>query len=202
MTDEDLKPVLDELQVYEGRVPHMYLDTAEAPNVTVGVGCLIHNVDAALKLPFHHSGDGVRAAPDEISHDYFRVRAMPGGLLAQKYKGDLRLSDADIDGLGFTRLRTFLARLPEVFPAYEAFPVSVKQVLLDLAWNVGLGAPASSAHAATGLHAWLGLRASCEARDWLEGAHHCTTANPDHIPAREQRNQWRVSGFRRAAHIA
>lgn len=200
MTDEDLKVVLDELQKYEGRTSWLYLDNAATPNVTIGVGCLIANVDAALKLPFHHVTDGLPAVPDEISHDFFRVRAMMGGLLAVRYKGDLRLAEDAIDQLGFVRLRWFLAKLPAVFPGYDDFPLSVKQVLLDLAWNVGLGAPASASHEATGLHAWRGLRASCAAGDWLEGAHHCTTANPNNIPAREARNQWRISGFRQAAH--
>lgn len=204
MLDDELKPVLTELQQYEGRVLWLYLDNADPPNATVGVGCLVASVDAAKRLPFHHITDGLRATPDEIAQDFFRVRSMRGGLPARAYRGNIALSDADIDALGFVRLREFLAGLPGVFPGFDGFPLSVRQVLLDLAWNVGLGAEATSAHAATGLRAWAGLRKACNSvpPDWRAAAHECTTANPNHSPVREARNAYRAKGFLDAASAA
>jgi hypothetical protein len=201
MTDDELRPVLTELQQYEGREHSLYLDNAEHPNVTVGVGCLISSVDAAQRLPFHHITDGLRATPDEIARDFFRVRSMRGGLPARAYRGSLALSDADIDALGFSRLREFFAGLPGVFPGFDGFPLSVRQVLLDLAFNVGLGAEATSAHAATGLRAWVGLRAACNSvpPDWRAASHECTTENPERDKGREARNAYRSRGFLLAA---
>jgi hypothetical protein len=121
---------------------------------------------------------------------------MRGGFLASAYRGSLRLADADIDALGFERLRGFLDGLPALFPGWDGFPLSVRQVLLDLAWNCGIG------HR-PGLADWLGLRAACNQvpPDWLAASKECTTANPGHFKGREARNAYRARGFLLAAGV-
>lgn len=189
MTEDELRVVLGILERSEGRVAWLYLDNAEHPNVTVGVGCLIATVDDARRLPFRRA-DGTPATPDAIATDFFRVRSMRGGLRATAYRGDLTLTDADIDALAFTRLRHAEAALPSVFPEYGSFPLGVRQALLDLAWNVGLGAW-------PGLRGWDRLRAALASRPpaYDVAATECTTANPDGNPWRAKRNAWRQAQF-------
>ena len=201
LNEDELRAELDRLQPFEGRVAWMYQDSATPPNVTTGVGCLLHDVDAACALRWHHLEDGLQASRDEIAQDFFRVKAMPGGLMAAAYKGPLRLADVDIDALGFQRLRSFLGALPHVFPGYEGFPPPAQAALLDLAWNVGLGAPAREGHQATGLHGWHHLLTACNSvpPDWAAAARECRTANPKNLPSREKRNDWRSASFVDAA---
>lgn len=190
MSDDELKAELDRLEPFEGRVPYLYLDNAEHPNVTCGVGYLIASVDDACRLPWHHLADGLPASRDEITADFLRVKSMRGGMRADAYKGSLRLAPADIDSEGFRRLRVMLKGLPFVFPGFEGFPDGVQQALLDLAWNCGLAAP-------KGLGGWTHLRAACNAipPDWQTAATQCRTANPDNNPQREHRNDWRSQCF-------
>jgi len=190
MTDDELKAELDRLEPFEGRTGFMYLDNAEHPNVTCGVGFLLASVDDACRLPWHHLDDGLPATRDEIVADFLRVQGMRGGMRADAYKGGLRLSQPDIDTEGFRRLRVMLKGLPFVFPGFDGFPDGVQQALLDLAWNCGLAAP-------HGLGGWTHLKAACNAAppDWQAAASQCRTANPDNNPNREHRNDWRSSCF-------
>lgn len=188
MTDDELRPALTELETHEGRVPWLYLDNAREPNVTVGVGCLVANLDDACALPFQC--DGRLATRAEISAAWLRVRSMPGGLRANAYRYNVQLTSEAIDALAFTRMRSMLAGLPAVFPGFEVFPVGVRLALLDLAWNCGLGDY-------PGLRGWHGLRAALERvpPDYATAAKECTTANPQKIAAREARNAWRAKAF-------
>jgi hypothetical protein len=190
MTDEELRPVLDQIEHYEGRVHHFYLDSAKPANVTIGVGCLVHDTDTAVGLPLHHVLDGLPANPSEKAADFLRVHSMPGGLRDRAYRGNLRLSDADIDRIAFGRLRSFLAGLERMFPGYGNYPLGPRLALLDLAWNCGLGTY-------PGLLGWGRLRSACNSSppQWDVAARECTTANPDHLIAREARNAWRAACF-------
>ena len=194
LTDDDLKDELDRLRPFEATVPFMYLDNADPPNVTTGVGFLLESDDAACALPWHHASDGLPATPDEVRADFYRVWSMRGGMMANAYKGSLRLLPADIDAEGFRRLRRFLAGLPAVFPGFDGFPDGVQQTLLDLAWNCGLAAP-------KGLAGWTHLRAACNSvpPDWQAAATQCRTANPSGNAQREHRNDWRSQQFLDAA---
>jgi hypothetical protein len=197
MNDDDLKAELDRLVPFEGRVNFLYLDNATRPNVTVGVGYLIASIDEACALPFFRVSDGLPATRAEITADFIRVRSMRGGMVANAYKGGLRLAESAIDAEGFRRLRAFLDGLPAVFPGFDGFPRGVKMALLDLAWNVGLGAEATESHPATGLRGWTHLRAACNSvpPNWPGAAANCRTANPGNNSLREKRNDWRSQMF-------
>lgn len=203
MRDEDLKTLLTMLQTVggEGRTGYFYQDSAQPPNVTIGVGCLIASENEARDLPMVFSVSGQPADRASIGAEWRRVHAMPGGMLARTYKGALLLPEHEIDQLGFRKLRWFIQRLPDLFPAFQGFPVEVQQRLIDLAWNNGLGASATPTRKATGLRAWTNLLAACNQipPDWAHAAQHCTVANPENRPARAARNAWRQEGFKSAA---
>lgn len=196
MTDDQLRQVLTDLETFEGRVPYIYNDNATPPNRTVGVGCLLKDAAAAGVLPFKNLTAGRSATSDEIASDFARVAAMPGGLLARRYQGlpSIQLGDDDITALAITKLRTeFLPGLLGLCPGFDNFPEPAQSALIDMAWNLGLGAPATPTHRATGLHGFPSLIAACNRADWA------TAATQSHVAtSRDDRNAWRAAQFLKA----
>jgi hypothetical protein len=198
LTDDELRDNLARLRPFENDEDQIYLDSRGFP--TIGVGYCLFSAEDAVRIPFHHVSDGTLATPGEVRLEYFRVLNMTKGLPAYKYRGGpataLHILPADNEAEGFRRLRLMLDGLPHVFPNFEHFPDGVQQRLLDLAWNCGLGAY-------PGLMGWQSLRNACNATppNWLQAAHECTTANPNHATTREARNAWRVQGFMDAAKL-
>jgi hypothetical protein len=196
LTDDDLCAELNRLRQpgVEGYEDFMYLDNAKppkGPNVTTGIGYLLHDVDAALDLPWLRRADGGSATDGEVRKDWDRVTSMPGGLMATRYRGPLMLSPEAIEAEGFRRLRAMVTGLQREFPGFDGFPSSAQQCLLDLRWNAG------------SLMGWIHLRAACNSvpPDWLTAAKECTVANPNGAPLREARNAWRAGCFLAAAGI-
>lgn len=194
MTEPDLLKQLEEIAHWEGRVPWPYLDSADEPNVTIGIGCLIATVDDLRALPLRRYRDSQLAAPEEVGAEFYRLRAMRGGMRASVYRGALYLAEPDIDALALNRLRALIAGLPAVFPAYERLPEPAQACVLDLGWNNGLGKR-------KGLLGWIHLRGALAADppNWQLAAQNCTVANPDSLAKRAARNAWRVACMQAAA---
>lgn len=183
MTDDELRPNLAELAQWENRVGWLYLDTKGNP--TIGVGCLIASVDAYARLPLVKA-DGTPATGAEKAADFLRVRSMPAGLSAERYRGGLTLPEVGVDALGFECLRETIAGLKRWFPGFDGYPLPARQGLLDLGWNCGVGAKYP------GLGAWVHLKTACNLvpPDFGAAAGECTTTS-----SREARNAWRVQRF-------
>lgn len=113
------------LEQYEGRVPHMYLDTDG--NVTVGVGHLLATVEAARELPFRTASQR-KATPQRVSEEFREIAAQPKGYTASWYGGftDLVLSNADIDRLTERHIDSFHRELRVIYPG-------VRQISIDSA---------------------------------------------------------------------
>ena len=62
---------------YEGNVPHMYLDTKGY--VTVGVGHLLKDVEAAKKVPFTVRDTDVFATTKQIEDEFKLIKSRPFG---------------------------------------------------------------------------------------------------------------------------
>src|ERR1700693_2102541 len=73
---------------FEGDVPFMYRDTEGW--VTVGVGQMIPDVNAAKKYPFV-TALGAKATAGEIETDYERIKAITAGLPAERYRSQSSL---------------------------------------------------------------------------------------------------------------
>lgn len=189
-TDDDLRPVLDELRKFEGLVQHFYLVESDdgTPGVTLGIGCLITSADQARALPFYHL-DGTPAAPDEVAAEFDRVQSASLGHAPAFYSGAILMTVNDAYDLGCARLRASFFDLADTFPAWGTFPLGPWQCLLDLHWNCG-----------SLRHGWPRLLAACNAvpPDWQAASENCTTANPKNSPARAARNAWRVERMRSA----
>lgn len=122
----------------EGSVPHLYLDITG--NVTVGVGNLLMNVQAALRLPFIVEATGAPASPAQIESEFNRVARQEAGHPASYYEQfcRLRLPDREIDALLDRRIDEFEAGLRRHFDNFDGFPEQVRLAMLDMAFNLGI----------------------------------------------------------------
>ncbi len=162
------------LEAFEGVIPWMYLDTVG--KVTVGVGLMLPNVEAALRLPFSVGG---RAATEaEIAAEFARVDALPMGRAALFYRGKAgpELVRAEIDELLRKVLLGFEGELRAAVASYDGLPDAVKLALLDMIYNLG---PAGL------LKGYPRLMKSVAAGKWAEAAGECLRHGPG-----AARNEW------------
>ncbi|MCG7546209.1 hypothetical protein MHM93_18715 [Pseudoalteromonas sp. MM17-2] len=130
------------IERYEGRVEHMYLDTKGF--ATVGVGHLLSNVDEAKKLPFIVNATGQPATAAQIEEEFSRLKKMPYGkdYPASIYKSatKLHLSEQTMDAQIEKHIRQFESELKRIYGAdkFAAFPDNVKLALFDMIFNLGM----------------------------------------------------------------
>ena len=162
------------LENFEGSIPWMYLDTVG--KVTVGVGLMLPDAEAATHLPFKI--DGRAATQSEIEAEYARVDQMPMGRPALSYrpKGGPELDKMTIDTLLRSVVVGFEGELRKRLKGYDAFPDTVKMALLDMAYNLGpIGL----------LHGYPKLLQAVEHGDWAHAAGACMRRGPG-----AARNEW------------
>jgi GH24 family phage-related lysozyme (muramidase) len=125
-----------QLQIFEGVVPWMYLDTRGF--VTVGVGEMLASASQAQTLPFV-DGNGNPVTPDAILAEFNRVLALLKGQPADAYRanGSPTLSAASISSLLMAQVQYFDGQLSAKFANYAAFPDPAKLGLLDMIYNLG-----------------------------------------------------------------
>lgn len=187
-----ISEIIAVLRRWENGIPWMYRDSAPAGNCTVGLGMLLADASSAAALPFLDPS-GLFAYDEDIRADFARVMAMPLGMAARFYRSptSVELSDASITMLAEHRLtEEFLPGLLRLLPGYARFPIAVQLALADLAWNLGLGAQASSTHEATGLCGFPRLLAACSRADWGNAAVEC-----HRMGCSVERNEWTKARF-------
>jgi GH24 family phage-related lysozyme (muramidase) len=174
-----LERSLAKLKEFEGCVPWMYRDTVG--KVTVGVGLMLPNTEAAEALPFFA---GARAATtSEIAAEFARVGAMAAGRPSSSYKtpASLELPQQTIDAKLSAVLQQFESDLRARLPHYDTLPDTVKMALLDMIYNLG---PAGL------FKGFPHLMAAVEAGSWTQAAAHCMRRGPD-----AERNAWTREQF-------
>jgi GH24 family phage-related lysozyme (muramidase) len=134
-----LEESLAKLKEFEGSVTWMYRDTVGL--ITVGVGNMLPNVEAALKLPFRVQSSGDLAGEPAVRKEFARVGALAAGKLPKFYYEyeALTLADTDIDALLAARVAVFETQLRRQYPHYGSFPDAVKLGLIDMIYNLGAG---------------------------------------------------------------
>lgn len=188
MTDAEFAQCISDLVQHEGSIGWMYRDNAVAGNVTVGIGCLIPDVQAAQALPFvftDTSGAPTKpASPALIAWDMTRVMRCAPGLIASAYRAHqtlVFLQTADIDNLAKTRLsKEFLPGLVSIFPNFDTLPIGPKRALVDMAWNLGIH----------GLKGFPTMIHAVQAQDWATAAVQCHRST-----CRADRNAWTAAMF-------
>jgi len=180
---------------FENSISHMYLDTAG--KVTVGVGNMLPNADAAKQLAFEMRPDSTAKPPiaiaraatgDEIAADFESVKKRPAGLTADKYKESTKtdLPDAAIDELLNARVKDFLVQLTASFPDFPTYPEEVCAGLFDMAFNLGTSKLTT---------AFPTFCKAVKAQDWATAANECERSKP----VAKVRNDWTKAQFDKAA---
>ncbi|NUW66513.1 hypothetical protein HOP39_02585 [Vibrio coralliilyticus] len=130
------------LEQYEGKVPHMYLDTRG--HVTTGIGHLIANTHQAAELEFLHLSSGKRATKSEIIKEFTRIRKLPygqkyGAGFYKKHTG-LILSDQAMFTMMEQHIESFENELWTIYGKtnFERLPDNVKLALFDMIFNLGM----------------------------------------------------------------
>ncbi len=174
---------VQQTQSFEGVIPWLYLDTATPPNVTVGCGKLLSDPGAACALPFQSPGGGP-ASDAEISIDFHRVQALPGGKLPGYYQcaDSVTLLKPDIASLTRQIVVGADAQLAKFFVAYQAFPDAVKLALIDMCLNLGYAGLTKG---------YPKLCAAVGVQDWTTAAAQCHRNGIS-----DARNQWTEAQFR------
>jgi GH24 family phage-related lysozyme (muramidase) len=170
---------LAQLEHFEGAIPWMYLDTRG--HVTVGVGLMLPDVEAAQRLAFA-TANGVSSA-DEVAAEFERVHGLPMGRPAPFYRqpGAPELPAAAIADVLRQVLEGFDAELRGHFDGYDSFPDPIKLALLDMIYNLG----------PDGLFkGYPRLCAAVAAGNWAAAAAGCHRNGPG-----AERNQWTRDQF-------
>ncbi|WP_433971971.1 glycoside hydrolase family protein [Tunturiibacter lichenicola] len=174
-----LEQSLAKLKEFEGCVPWMYRDTVG--KITVGVGLMLPDAEAAQALPFTLGTSP--ATPEEIAAEYTRVDTLPLGRAPAFYKSPtaLQLTQQTIDAKLTSVLEGFEADLRTQLPHYDTFPDTVKMALLDMIYNLG---PAGL------FKGFPHLIAAVDAGAWAEAAECCMRRGPS-----AARNAWTREQF-------
>ncbi len=178
---------LAHLEVFEGIVPWMYLDTRGY--VTVGVGEMLATAARAQALGFV-DGNNQPISSDAILADYNRVSALPPAKTAAFYRSPASaiLPHAAIDALLMQHLTFFDGQLSQQFASYSDFPDPAKLGLLDMIYNLGV----------TGLFkGYPTFMGYVQKQDWSNAAAQCHRNGPN-----QARNDWTTQQFLAAAAVA
>jgi GH24 family phage-related lysozyme (muramidase) len=174
-----LEQSLTKLKQFEGCVPWMYRDTVG--KVTVGVGLMLPNAEAAQALPFIAGAH--TATLQEIAADFARVHTMVTGRPSTFYKttNSPELAQQTIDAKLTTVLQGFESDLRAHLPHYDSLPDTVKMALLDMIYNLGpVGLFKGFPH----------LINAIEAGAWTQAAANCFRHGPS-----PERNAWTREQF-------
>lgn len=136
--DSRISDIFDHFIKFEGNSPYFYLDGAG--KVTIGIGCVIPNAEAACALSFFHYSSNLLASVDEIvkEYKYFSTMKSDMGLLFYKRMATLYLLPMAIERLFEFRIHDILSQLNKSFPDFVMLPTNVAAVVLDMAFNLGV----------------------------------------------------------------
>ncbi|MCF6257490.1 MAG: hypothetical protein L3J98_10250 [Gammaproteobacteria bacterium] len=138
LTEKEKQTLRKNLIRYEGDVRHMYLDTEGY--VTIGVGHLVPNLAAALKLNLVVGKTGAIATEAQITIDYESVKKQPKGGIAYTYKKytQLIMTGVEVNRLTNKHIKTFCKELKKLFPDFDDYPTEARLGLLDMIFNLGM----------------------------------------------------------------
>jgi hypothetical protein len=126
------------IELYEGNIEHMYLDSNGF--VTVGVGHMIPNASHAAGLTFYVTKTAVPATDDQKKAEYEAILKETKGKVAGWYKSKatLFMKAADIDALTKEHIESFEGELKRLYsasaypPGFDGFPSEVRLALFDM----------------------------------------------------------------------
>ncbi len=138
------------IEKYEGRIPHLYLDTVG--KVTVGIGHMVPNKIAMSTVTMYKKGANnllVLATLAERHAEYDVIKKQPFGrsygAASFKKHTTLIMKDADINVQRDKHILSFYKELTGYYTtanrfvkAFDSMPVEVQKALFDMAFNLGI----------------------------------------------------------------
>lgn len=142
--------VVEKLEQYEGRVPHLYLDTKGY--VTVGVGHMLPNKSAVTAVRLYKSDSHGRlsvatASEKEAEYDVIKKLLFGDNYSAHYYRryATLTMRDDDINAQREAHIASFYKELSGYYTtgngfmdAFDDMPEEVQMALFDMIFNLGL----------------------------------------------------------------
>lgn len=131
-----------QIERYEGRVPHMYLDTKGF--VTVGVGHLLKDAAAAKQIAFIVRETGQPASAKQIEEEFNKFKALVSdkNKIAKAYKrhSELIITDSLMDKQVEQHIMNFEKELKRLYgeSEFQTYPDNVKLALFDMIFNLGM----------------------------------------------------------------
>jgi GH24 family phage-related lysozyme (muramidase) len=152
----------------EGRANHFYL--CSNGFVTIGIGCMIPDLETALALPLVDIDSGNYAQPEQVESDFILVLQQAANRKASHYKKYTTtiLPEEAIDLLFDYRSEEFSEQLQRAFPDFYRFPGSAQLGLMDMAFNLGTAK----------LLRWPNFCRGVRTNDWLLCAAECRRRPP------------------------
>jgi GH24 family phage-related lysozyme (muramidase) len=176
--------IKEDIREHEGVVLHMYLDSVN--KVTVGVGNLLPNLEAAQALPFvQRKSPATKASADEIKTDWDSVKLHPNKNLSATAFAEyttLILPEDFCWSLMKKRVdNEFLPALKRKYTDWNSFPIPAKRALLDMIYNLG----------SRGLSNYKVMNSHVAKLEWDKVANNCN--RPD---LKAHRNNWTRERFK------
>lgn len=166
LTAQENQTLIKKLELYEGRVSHMYCDTDG--NVTVGVGHLLSSAHDAQKFKWHRQDKGISISNKDIEDDFNNVKKnFDSTLKSSNYKQytKLFLDDMTINKSRDDYIRHSAVELKSIYHNFDKYPTEVRLVLFDMIFNLGM--PNLRWH-------WPHFNAAIKAEDWEKAATECS----------------------------
>ena len=145
--DNDLyNKMWNTIKRFEGLVNHPYLDTKGY--ITTGAGANVNNLNDFMNVNFMVNGIPATYSQKLSAYNYLRqlsdARDINGNYLYRNYnktffedKTNLSLSDADAFKMAKNHMVSDLSHVRREFKDFDAFPIPLKEILLDLHYNTG-----------------------------------------------------------------
>ena len=146
ISDDDLyKRMWSNIKDYENVIPYPYLDTKGY--ITTGSGANINNLNDFMKVNFTVNGnpatDAQKLTGYNILNNMSKETDSNGNYLYAnnkanffKDKTNLQLSEQDAYNMAQNHMRNDLAHVRNQFSDFDTFPNPLKEVLLDIQYNV------------------------------------------------------------------
>lgn len=142
--------VTKNIEKYEGRIPHLYLDTVGM--VTVGIGHMIPNKAGMSVVTMYKRGANnlfVLATPSDKYAEYDAIKKLPFGprygAASFREHTTLIMKDIDINTQRDKHIQSFYKELKGYYAtangfatSFDAMPTEVQKALFDMVFNLGI----------------------------------------------------------------
>jgi GH24 family phage-related lysozyme (muramidase) len=180
----ELKIVIDLLKAGEGVTTFLYQDSVGL--VTIGVGNLVPNAEAAIAISLIHENGSIATNSEKILA-YETIYNAPGKrTTGRSYRADyyasmtsLRMSVDEVDRLLARRIAEFYAQTKRIFPHFDSFPEPAKIAIMDMIFNLGYGKFNTQ---------YVRFQAAVRDHDWQRASEQCQRSGPSEARNRETRN--------------